>query len=147
MSIIWKFFCRSYKLKPIFLKIWNLCHLSCHFVLQTLHRLAARAVIKDWENGSLNEDRTKHEMLKREMKDKIIKLSIDHSIVTQFTSFVAIEEREDGEKFDPTEGPSITELVEKENVDLLSYMVFDVDEEKSEVSSERTDSEDNASDR
>ncbi len=29
---------------------------------QTLHRLAARAVIKDWENGSLDEDRTTHEV-------------------------------------------------------------------------------------
>ena len=99
-------------------------------------------MIKDWEDGSLNEDRTKHEMLKREMKDKIIKLSIEHSIVTQFTSFVAIEERKDGEKFDPMEGPSISELVEKENVDLLSYMAFEVDEEKSEASSESTDYED-----
>ena len=100
-------------------------------------------MIKDWEDGSLNEDRTKHEVLKREMKDKIINLSIEHSIVTQFTSFVAIEERKDGEKFDPTVGPSITELVEKENVDLLSYMAFEVDEKKSEASSsESTDYED-----
>ena len=34
-------------------------------------------------------------MLKREMKAKIIDLSIQYSIVTQFTSFVAIEEREE----------------------------------------------------
>ncbi len=33
-------------------------------------------------------------MFKREMKQKIIDLSIEHSIVTQFTSFVAVEERE-----------------------------------------------------
>jgi len=33
-------------------------------------------------------------MMKAEMKTKIIELSIDYSIVTQFTSFVAIEERE-----------------------------------------------------
>ena len=33
-------------------------------------------------------------MLKDELKKKIIDLSIEFSIVTQFTSFVAIEERE-----------------------------------------------------
>ena len=34
------------------------------------------------------------QMLKDELKKKIIDLSIEFSIVTQFTSFVAIEERE-----------------------------------------------------
>ena len=33
-------------------------------------------------------------MIKVKMKSDIIKLSIEFSIVTQFTSFVAIEERE-----------------------------------------------------
>ncbi|XP_065065834.1 protein mono-ADP-ribosyltransferase PARP4-like isoform X2 [Rhopilema esculentum] len=90
-----------------------------------LHRLAARAVIKDWEDGTLSESRTEHEMLKREMKDKVIELSIKHSIVTQFTSFVAVEERKDGELYDDVNAPSVDELVEMENVDFLAYMGFE----------------------
>eukprot|EP00794_Sanderia_malayensis_P009205 gene9205-10179_t len=97
---------------------------------KTLHRLAARAVIKDWEDGSLDEDRTKHEMLKRETKNKIIKLSIEHSIVTQFTSFVAIEEREENEVYDAIK--SMDELAEEEDVDMLKYMGFEGEDEESE---------------
>ena len=63
-------------------------------------------------------------MLKRELKDKVIELSIKHSIVTQFTSFVAVEERKDGEAYDDVNGPSVDELVEMENVDFLAYMGF-----------------------
>ena len=79
----------------------------------------------------MSEDRTQHELLKREMKKKIIDLSIQHSIVTQFTSFVAIEKREDGEIFDKTSGPSIDELLSEEDVDFLSYMAYsdDMDED------------------
>ena len=33
------------------------------FVLKILHRLTARAVIRDWEDGSLAEDRVEHEVL------------------------------------------------------------------------------------
>lgn len=82
-------------------------------------------MIKDWELGSLDEDRTQHERLKREMKGKIVELSLKHSIVTQFTSFVAIEKRESDEAFDVSKGPSIDELVSQENVDILDYMAYD----------------------
>ena len=41
--------------------------------------------------------------------------------MTPYTSFVAIEERKEGEDIRPT-GPSITELVEKETVDILPYI-------------------------
>ena len=109
----------SYRKFIIDFEIW--------FILQTLHRLAARAVIKDWEDGSLSEDRTQHELLKREMKEKIVDLSIKHSIVTQFTSFVAIEKREDGEIFDEKFGPSMEDLLMEEDIDFLDYMAFDSD--------------------
>ena len=41
--------------------------------------------------------------------------------MTPYTSFVAIEERKEGEDLRPT-GPSILELVEKESVDILPYI-------------------------
>ncbi len=55
-------------------------------------------------------------------------MSKDYSIVSQFTSFVAVEEREKGEKFDSSNGPSIAELVGKEGVDQLSYMGWAIDQ-------------------
>ena len=61
---------------------------------QILHQLTARAIIRDWDEGSLDSDRTRHEAVKRERKDYIISLSKQHKIVTKFTSFVAVETRE-----------------------------------------------------
>ncbi|XP_064404134.1 protein mono-ADP-ribosyltransferase PARP4-like isoform X3 [Halichondria panicea] len=95
---------------------------------KTLHQLTARAIIRDWTEGSLDTDRTQHEILKRDRKSYIINISKDYSIVSQFTSFVAIEEREKDEKFDSSHGPSIMQLVEKEGVDKLSYMGWTIDQ-------------------
>ena len=67
--------------------------------------------------------------------------------MSQFTSFVAIEKREkvwtnlpvtvlsfdtcwQDEKFDQSKGPSIAELVDKENVDTLQYMGWEIDQSK-----------------
>ncbi|CAG5134171.1 unnamed protein product, partial [Candidula unifasciata] len=58
-----------------------------------VHRLTARAVIRDWEDGVLSNDRTQHEMAKMDLKNYIIDLSKKYSIVTQFTSFIAVENR------------------------------------------------------
>uniref|UniRef100_A0A5F8GTN8 Poly [ADP-ribose] polymerase n=1 Tax=Monodelphis domestica TaxID=13616 RepID=A0A5F8GTN8_MONDO len=58
-----------------------------------LHKLTARAIIRDYEDGVLHEDETKHEMKKQILKSLIINLSKENSIITQFTSFVAVEKR------------------------------------------------------
>ncbi|XP_078078208.1 protein mono-ADP-ribosyltransferase PARP4 isoform X2 [Mustelus asterias] len=94
---------------------------------KTLHRLTARALIGDYENGSLHTDESEHEMKKSILKSYIIELSKEYSIVTQFTSFVAVEERYKQE--DLFLHPSIQELAAKVSVDILSYMDW---EEKSE---------------
>jgi len=52
-----------------------------------LHILAARAMIRDWADGNYDTNRLKHDVIKRERKDEIIKLSKQYSIVTEFTSF------------------------------------------------------------
>ena len=44
--------------------------------------------------------------------------------MTQFTSFVAIEKRDKDEVTD-VEAPTMEELVEKEDVDQLTYMGFE----------------------
>ncbi|XP_078664712.1 uncharacterized protein LOC144907477 isoform X2 [Branchiostoma floridae x Branchiostoma belcheri] len=92
-----------------------------------LHQLTARAVIRDWEDGTLHVDRTHHETKKMGLKPYIISLSKEYSIVTQFTSFVAVEKREQGEDLTTGDGPTIEELVQKESVDILSYMGWQQD--------------------
>ncbi|XP_064413950.1 protein mono-ADP-ribosyltransferase PARP4 isoform X2 [Latimeria chalumnae] len=86
-----------------------------------LHKLTARAIIRDYEHGSLHEDETEHEMKKALLKSLIIKLSKEYSIITQFTSFVAIEKRGTEEAEDPG-APNIEELIAKDDVDILQYM-------------------------
>lgn len=91
---------------------------------QVLHQLAARAVIKDWEEGCLHDDKHEHEILKKHLKHDIIDLSIKHCIVTQFTSFIAVEKREANEQV-RTDGPAIHELVAQESVDILPALCWD----------------------
>ncbi|KAL3858028.1 hypothetical protein ACJMK2_012644 [Sinanodonta woodiana] len=103
---------------------------------QMLHQLTARAVIRDFENGILDGDRILHQMLKLERKQTIIELSKEYSIVTPYTSFVAVEEREeDKEKHD---GPSVAELVALEKVDILPYMQWENVDDFDEMSPEDT---------
>ncbi|XP_053376593.1 uncharacterized protein LOC123533425 [Mercenaria mercenaria] len=86
-----------------------------------LHQLTARAVITDFENGILDDDRVKHQVLKNEKKQYIIDLSKKYSIVTSYTSFVAIEDRQQ-DVCDVSIIPSIDDLIKKETVDILPYI-------------------------
>ncbi|XP_047670618.1 protein mono-ADP-ribosyltransferase PARP4 isoform X5 [Tachysurus fulvidraco] len=85
-----------------------------------LHKLTARAIIRDYEDGSLGTSEAEHEGKKAELKSYIIELSKEFSILSQFTSFVAVEER-DKEKPDSgfTDVPTI---IAEEDVDILPYM-------------------------
>ncbi|XP_072849781.2 protein mono-ADP-ribosyltransferase PARP4 isoform X1 [Pogona vitticeps] len=88
-----------------------------------LHKLAARAFIRDYEQGLLHENEMEHEMKKQELKSLIIDLSLKNSIVTQFTSFVAIEKRDT--KDDQTADTlNVLELVANEDVDILPYIQY-----------------------
>ncbi|XP_036108057.1 protein mono-ADP-ribosyltransferase PARP4 [Molossus molossus] len=86
-----------------------------------IHRLAARALIRDYEDGILHENATHHEMKKQILKSLIIQLSKENSLISQFTSFVAIEKRDGNESPFPNI-PNILELIAKEDVDFLPYM-------------------------
>ncbi|XP_048454258.1 protein mono-ADP-ribosyltransferase PARP4 [Rhincodon typus] len=89
-----------------------------------LHRLTAKALIGDYENGSLDTNESEHEMKKSTLKSYIIELSKEYSILTQFTSFIAIEERYEQEE-DLLLGPSVRELAAKESVDILPYLAWE----------------------
>ncbi|XP_065927969.1 protein mono-ADP-ribosyltransferase PARP4 isoform X5 [Magallana gigas] len=89
-----------------------------------LHRLTAKGVIRDWEDGVLSPDRTSHEVKKMNLKQYVIELSKRYSIVTSLTSFVAIEKREKDEVI-PDSFPDIGDLLIKEDVDMLKYLSWD----------------------
>ncbi|KAM6287034.1 LOW QUALITY PROTEIN: protein mono-ADP-ribosyltransferase PARP4 [Spheniscus humboldti] len=89
-----------------------------------LHKLAARAFNNDYEDGILHENETEHEMKKQILKNMIIHLSLENSIISQFTSFVAVEKR-DANKTCSADAPNILEIIAQEDVDFLPYMDWD----------------------
>ncbi|KAM8918887.1 protein mono-ADP-ribosyltransferase PARP4 [Lycaon pictus] len=86
-----------------------------------IHKLTARGLIRDYEDGILHENETNHEMKKQILKSLIIKLSKENSLITQFTSFVAVEKR-DGKESPFPDIPNISELIAKEDIDFLPYI-------------------------
>ncbi|XP_056417671.1 protein mono-ADP-ribosyltransferase PARP4 isoform X4 [Hyla sarda] len=95
-----------------------------------LHTLTARALIRDYEEGILHEKENENEMKKQEMKSCVIELSKEYSLVTQFTSFVAVEKRSAEEDMDVE--PNVLEIISAEDVDILPYMDWSyLDDERS----------------
>uniref|UniRef100_A0A096M3T2 Poly [ADP-ribose] polymerase n=1 Tax=Poecilia formosa TaxID=48698 RepID=A0A096M3T2_POEFO len=93
-----------------------------------LHKLTARALIRDYEDGNLDITEAEHEGKKAELKSFIIDLSKEFSILSQFTSFVAIEERDSGK---PDDGViDIPKLIAEEDVDFLPYITWTLPEDK-----------------
>ncbi|XP_064131494.1 protein mono-ADP-ribosyltransferase PARP4 isoform X1 [Loxodonta africana] len=88
-----------------------------------IHKLTARALIRDFEYGILHENETHHQMKKQVLKSLIIKISKENSLLTQFTSFVAVEKRGENELPFPNI-PNILELIAKEDVDFLPYITW-----------------------
>ncbi|EFA82859.1 type A von Willebrand factor domain-containing protein [Heterostelium album PN500] len=88
-----------------------------------IHRLAARSMIREYNDGSYSDSKLQHDLIKMNKKQDIIDLSIKYSIVTEFTSFVAIEKREKGEVAKPQ--PNMMEIVEQTVVDTLPYISFE----------------------
>ena len=79
--------------------------------------------------------------IKISRKDYIIEISKKYSVTSKFTSFVAIEKREEGETFDSTTAPDIEEILDREDVDILGYIGFEEDDEESEEKSEEESEE------
>lgn len=95
-----------------------------------LHKLTARAIIRDYEDGILGNSEAEHEGKKAELKSYIIELSKEFSILSQFTSFVAIEERDQNEL--DTGLTDIPKLISEEDVDILPYMSWTEEKLKTE---------------
>ncbi|XP_076857919.1 protein mono-ADP-ribosyltransferase PARP4-like isoform X2 [Brachyhypopomus gauderio] len=104
-----------------------------------LHKLTARAIIRDYEDGSLDTSEAEHEGRKAALKSYIIELSKEFSILSQFTSFVAIEERDQDQP--ESRFTSIPDLIAKEDgsVDILPYMGWAEDAEEWEESVSHND--------
>ncbi|XP_059540128.1 protein mono-ADP-ribosyltransferase PARP4 isoform X2 [Myotis daubentonii] len=98
-----------------------------------IHKLTARALIRDYEDGILHENETNHEMKKQILKSLIIQLSKENSLITEFTSFVAIEKRDGNESPFPNT-PNILELIAKEDVDFLPYMSWQEEHPNASIS-------------
>ncbi|CAN9498563.1 unnamed protein product [Ophioblennius macclurei] len=89
-----------------------------------LHKLTARALIRDYEDGNLDCDEGQHERRKAELRSFIVDLSKEFSVLSQFTSFVAVEDREPGRAVDAF--TDVSKLVAEEDVDFLPYMDWSV---------------------
>ncbi|KAF7654882.1 hypothetical protein LDENG_00063780 [Lucifuga dentata] len=99
-----------------------------------LHKLTARAIIRDYEDGNLETNEAEHEGKKAELKSFIIELSKEFSILSQFTSFVAIEERHPEQT---EEGVTdIPKLIAEEDVDFLPYISWISPQEEEEQEEE-----------
>ncbi|XP_026074201.1 poly [ADP-ribose] polymerase 4-like isoform X1 [Carassius auratus] len=96
-----------------------------------LHKLTARAIIRDYEDGILGNSEAEHEGKKAELKSYIIELSKEFSILSQFTSFVAIEERDQNEL--DTGFTDIPKIISEEDVDILPYMGWTEEKLKTEA--------------
>ncbi|XP_076330882.1 uncharacterized protein LOC143236481 [Tachypleus tridentatus] len=91
-----------------------------------LHKLTARSVIYDWEEGLLDENRIKQLTKKREQEEEIVDMSTKFGIVCSLTSFVAIEERSEDEDIYGHK-PPLDELLLSEDVDILPYIGYEGD--------------------
>uniref|UniRef100_A0A8C4RR99 Poly [ADP-ribose] polymerase n=1 Tax=Erpetoichthys calabaricus TaxID=27687 RepID=A0A8C4RR99_ERPCA len=100
-----------------------------------LHKLTARALIRDYEEGILHADGIEHEAKKSELKPFIISLSKEYSIVTQYTSFIAVEKRDVDEQQDFSK-TNITELISQEDIDCLPYLGWEQDLKAASIFSE-----------
>ncbi|CAF5110563.1 unnamed protein product, partial [Rotaria magnacalcarata] len=87
-----------------------------------LHCLTARAIIQDYENGLLHDDECENELIKKQYQQDLIELSMKYSVVSSFTSFVAIEER-DGQALEP--GARLLDVMLENDNDLLPYISWD----------------------
>jgi hypothetical protein len=72
-------FLRVLSLLPWALRPWGLC--------------VARAILRDWAQGRLANDDAQAAALKSARKQTIINFSINYGIVTEHTSFIAVEKR------------------------------------------------------
>jgi poly [ADP-ribose] polymerase 2/3/4 len=96
---------------------------------RTVHTLAARARVRDYDEGLYSRDPLEHRLLKSSKKSEIVELGVRFSLATKFTSFIAIEKRDEEsmqalaaeQRAKQQRAPTLDELVACESVDELDY--------------------------
>ena len=86
-----------------------------------IHKLTAKSLINDWQYGILSDDKLNNEILKSKVKDKIIEMSKEYCIASEYTTLIAIDERNEGEIVNTT--PTIDDLL-SEDVDAFSIDIL-----------------------
>nr|XP_054750999.1 protein mono-ADP-ribosyltransferase PARP4-like [Lytechinus pictus] len=78
----------------------------------TLHRLATRGIVRDWELGSVHANRLENDAMMDDVRRHLVKLGVEFNIVSPLTSFIAIEKRDEEDENMDTDGPSLTTILE-----------------------------------
>ncbi|XP_041458287.1 uncharacterized protein LOC121410337 isoform X2 [Lytechinus variegatus] len=79
----------------------------------TLHRLATRGIVRDWELGSVHANRLENDAMMDDVKRHLVKLGVEFNIVSPLTSFIAIEKRDEEDENMDTDGPPLTTILEE----------------------------------
>ena len=100
-----------------------------------LHKLTAKALIDDWQYGILcGDDKIQNDLSKLKLKEKIVSLSVKYSITSEYTSFLAIEDRDDeekrGKKLNQDSTLNMSDLLMRESIDILPYMGYEDEESR-----------------
>ena len=101
-----------------------------------VHKLAAKSLINEYQYGILcQQDQIRHEFERWRLQDKIIRISKRFNILSELTSFIAIEERTKHDFF-PNICLPLNLLLQKDKdsttIDILPYMSYDEQRRESE---------------
>ncbi len=96
-----------------------------------IHKLTAKSLIDDWQYGiQVESDKIENDLAKLELKQKIVRLSTKHSITSEYTSFVAIEDRDSNESSQTKAQKTVDQILaqdpEASQIDLLPYMEYEL---------------------
>ena len=90
-----------------------------------IHTLCAKSMVREKDNDDaiyVNLDKIQAQLAKKKFKEQVIKMGIEFNLVTPYTSFIAVEERQENEKIDLAKIKKMNELVQNFEIDVLSYM-------------------------
>jgi hypothetical protein len=95
-----------------------------------IHKLTAKSLIDDWQYGiQIENDKIENDLIRSRLKKRIIDLSTKYSITSEYTSFVAIEDR-DKDEIKTISQQNIQDLLNNDKdsntIDLLPYMEYEI---------------------
>jgi len=87
-----------------------------------IHKLAVRALLRDYEEGAYCDDPLDHAVIKAGKRQDMVDLSCTYNVVCSLTSFLAIETRDESDRGATFQAPPVAKLLAEESPDLLSYL-------------------------